>query len=315
MHSIAGSGTRVCRRALLALLTLVVILGLQGCGKTIDAAQAQIVNWLVYKLHDKDPFTGTIRNIAIYEVISIAGNGACERSYKDGRLNGQTTCISDSGHKVLLEEWKAGRRDGTQRTWDPKTGNLHKDSHYKAGRLDGVFELYNPALGKRIVRSEYSAGELEGRQQVWDAATGETLLVDLMWHAGKQTGYSKWDSTEESFRDGKLHGTRRNYTIDDPQLGSALLDAQRQVEMLRGGGYFMGMFPGARVNDEAVYEDGLQVSNKDFTRPAASSPANVDACRDKYIASHRKQVGEDAAINADQIDEWESWCRQGKQPS
>ncbi|NPC58473.1 hypothetical protein [Caenimonas soli] len=42
---------------------------------------------------------------------------------------------------------------------------------------------------------------------------------------------------------------------------------------------------------------------------------NVDACVAKYTAAHRKQVGEEALIRADQIEEWATWCRQGKQPS
>jgi antitoxin component YwqK of YwqJK toxin-antitoxin module len=209
MHLFAGKLARVSRRAFWLLLAWIV-LGLQGCSKTIDAAEARVINGLVYKVHDKDPYSGTIRNIAIGEVMSIAGNGSCQRSYKAGRPDGVTTCMSDTGHKVLEQEWEGGRREGVERTWDPKTGNLHIDSHYRNGKRDGLYELYNPATGERIVRNEYRAGEVEGKQQIWDAATGETLLVDMEWHNSKQTGTSKLGSVEESYLNGKLHGLRRN---------------------------------------------------------------------------------------------------------
>ncbi len=43
--------------------------------------------------------------------------------------------------------------------------------------------------------------------------------------------------------------------------------------------------------------------------------ANVDACTDKWLAAHRKAVGPDAPVRMEQLDEWETWCRAGKQPT
>lgn len=50
-----------------------------------------------------------------------------------------------------------------------------------------------------------------------------------------------------------------------------------------------------------------------FQRPAAHA-ADLERCLDKWVAAHRKEVGEDAPIKAHQIEEWKAWCKQGKRP-
>jgi hypothetical protein len=46
-----------------------------------------------------------------------------------------------------------------------------------------------------------------------------------------------------------------------------------------------------------------------------NSSASSATCTDKWVAAHRKQVGEDAAISQEQLGEWEVWCKEGKLPS
>lgn len=52
---------------------------------------------------------------------------------------------------------------------------------------------------------------------------------------------------------------------------------------------------------------------------AAQKPQNntkkIEACVDKWIDAHRKEVGDDTVIFADQLKEWEGWCKKGKEPN
>lgn len=40
----------------------------------------------------------------------------------------------------------------------------------------------------------------------------------------------------------------------------------------------------------------------------------INACVDKWINAYRREAGEDAMVRNDMLNEWESWCKQGKKP-
>lgn len=72
-------------------------------------------------------------------------------------------------------------------------------------------------------------------------------------------------------------------------------------------------------------EDGRPVTYREGTGPKVGEPAagalpvtepltEADKCLDSWVNETRKEIGEYAAITADQISEWESWCLQGKYP-
>jgi hypothetical protein len=199
-------------------------------------------------------------------------------------------------------------KDGAEKIWDSSTGNLRVEAHWKGGKEDGVYELYNPAINKRVVRNEYKNGQLAGEQKIWDVRDGETLLIDLKWHEGKQTGYSKSRDLEENYKDGKLHGVRRHYTYKDQFTVRAMLEAERLVQQVRGGAYFAGQFPGVTVDVDETYVDGVRTAG---TRRTSMS---LTDCKDLYLWGHRKKVGEDAIVTADQLAEWEAWCKAGRYP-
>jgi antitoxin component YwqK of YwqJK toxin-antitoxin module len=283
-------------------------IALSACSKSIDVAQTQIVNGLVYKLNDSDPFTGEVKNASSLAISREAEQGACVLHYKAGRLHGNVICQGENGKKILEQEWDQGQKEGTEKIWDAATGNLHIEEHWKAGKRDGLFELYNPLIGKRVVRNEYKNGQVEGEQKIWDAKTGEVLLVDMVWHNGLQTGVSKLRETEETYKDGKLNGAKRHYAMTDPQYIAAASEADRVVERVRGGGWFAAQLPGTKVDQEEVYENGFRTSTSE------KKSMSLRECNDLYLWGHRRKVGDDAIVTADQLAEWDGWCKQGKFP-
>lgn len=38
-----------------------------------------------------------------------------------------------------------------------------------------------------------------------------------------------------------------------------------------------------------------------------------DSCANRWMVAYRKEQGQDALVSADQLDEWQQWCTQGKQ--
>ena len=40
----------------------------------------------------------------------------------------------------------------------------------------------------------------------------------------------------------------------------------------------------------------------------------INVCMDKWTNAYRKEAGADALVRADMLDEWEAWCKAGKQP-
>jgi hypothetical protein len=159
-----------------------------------------------------------------------------------------------------------------------------------------------------VVRNEYRNGQLEGEQKIWDAKTGEVLLVDMVWHNGLQTGVSKLRETEENYREGKLNGVQRHYALNDPHVIAAVQEADRAVVRVGGGGWFASQIPGIKVAQEDVYENGLRTSTTE------KKSMSLTECNDLYLWGHRRKVGNDAAVTADQLAEWDGWCKQGKFP-
>lgn len=292
---------------LLPALGAIAVLG--ACTRSIDAAQTQVSNGLVYKLNDSDPFTGEVKNASVLAVSRQAEQGTCTLHYKGGRLQGTVTCHGEKGKKILEQQWEQGQRDGTEKIWDTTTGNLHVEAHWKAGKLDGSYEVNNPAIDKRVERSEYKNGELEGRQQIWDVQTGQVLLVDMEWNGGRQTGYSKLGEVEENYKDGKRHGALRHYMFADSNSAAAAREVDRLVQTVHGGGWFAAQFTGAKVDMEEQYDKGVAASQVGLQDRVAFMN-----CKDAYSAKFRKQYGPNALATSEQIQEWEKLCARGKPP-
>lgn len=51
-----------------------------------------------------------------------------------------------------------------------------------------------------------------------------------------------------------------------------------------------------------------------FAAKPLKSKKAIEACVDKWAKAYRREAGKEALIRSDMLDEWEQWCKRGKQP-
>ena len=71
------------------------------------------------------------------------------------------------------------------------------------------------------------------------------------------------------------------------------------------------------VHVEAPATDVLLKSKKvncSASAPKKMTQKQINVCMDKWTNAYRKEAGADALVRADMLDEWEAWCKAGKQP-
>lgn len=56
----------------------------------------------------------------------------------------------------------------------------------------------------------------------------------------------------------------------------------------------------------------LVTASQDNAQASNSSP--IEECQALWISAFRAEIGEDAMINSEQLNEWREWCSEGKQP-
>jgi antitoxin component YwqK of YwqJK toxin-antitoxin module len=222
--------------------------------------------------------------------------------FKKGLLNGSLKYYDFSLSRSPLAEgsFEDGVPDGTQTLYGAKTGRKLAVVNWSKGVQDGKEEVYNDANGEVIKRLRFKDGKIDG-DIVEYSADGKTKLhsvqitngvksgdEELYYPDGKHKEHSEWV-------DGKINGTVRRWDES------------------------------SKVSQELTYKDGVQVQTEaDNVRQAltesALAPAvsavvpatNLDACVSAWTVAFRKERGEDAAVAADQLDEWKQWCEQGK---
>ena len=98
------------------LLGLLLVMGMVGCGKTVDASKLVERDGLMYEGDSETPFTGT--------VVSKHENGQnwSEVIYEDGKQEGPFTAWHENGKKWQEATYKDGKREGLETEWD-KEGN------------------------------------------------------------------------------------------------------------------------------------------------------------------------------------------------
>lgn len=62
------------------------------------------------------------------------------------------------------------------------------------------------------------------------------------------------------------------------------------------------------------YEGGWEQFQADLNGGNASASTNPEQCLNAWIKAFRDEVGEDAMIVGEQLDEWKGWCSKGKLP-
>lgn len=185
---------------------------LSGCGEEeVDARQTEEISGLLYKIKSEEPFTGLVKDypMTISDILSL---GACNMPIQAGLPNGTTECFTNGGIKIAEINFKEGKKNGKETIWNHKTQKAQEEMQWQSGRKHGEQKKYNPESGKLTYLVEMSEGKPDGIEKGW-TPDGETLITDLIWKNGKQSGKSTTANRVEHFLDGKLHGEQTFFDL------------------------------------------------------------------------------------------------------
>lgn len=301
------------------ILMVIGLIILQGCNQEIDARQVRVEQGLIYKKDASDPFTGTIINVNIAEVVKkyvtllLTLDGSCVVPVKNGLFDGEAICKSTTGKKIAEMAYSQGHQNGVFKAWGIDNDNLVLSMSLRDGVADGVMERYNTKTGKIISRITYLAGEKSGEEKRWDI-TGETLLTDLTWENGVQTGVYRDGGREEHYKGGVPNGTWKicqwagSLSSEKRQAYNAKEFSYSGFAQQLGGTYSLSAIADSASDIECfeeIYTDGIKKVAVVNSEPGSSE----DACLQSKIVEFHKEIGDDSPISSDMIEEWKGQCR------
>ena len=106
---------------------LLLVMGIVGCGETVDASKLVEIDGLTYEGGSEAPFTGVA--ISKYD----SGQKKYEATYKDGKREGLQTFWHENGQKASEATIKDGEKGGLQTFWH-KNGKKSSEVTYKDGK-------------------------------------------------------------------------------------------------------------------------------------------------------------------------------------
>ncbi|MCS3472596.1 antitoxin component YwqK of YwqJK toxin-antitoxin module [Pseudomonas sp. JUb42] len=321
----------------LALLSFLLTL-IGGCSQNeLDFKNMQISNGKIFKKSEDTPFSGTAYNLP-ESVISMAANFndflvsynnimdktkarentiygrhlICTSEVKKGYLSGLTICyIPNTNVKRYTAEYTSGLLNGDINVYaaDGKTQLAH--AQFTNDLIDGDIKVYGPHSGKLIAEYHSTNGKADGSQTTWDENTGQ-MTSNVVAKNGLNVGLMRlWSregvlTGEVPFSNGLKSGLVKTWFDNGKPMS---------VVMMKDG-YRDGP-------SQSWDEKGVLISSGTYKReiwypnqqPATSPSLSNSNCPDKWIDAFHRTNGEDALITTEQIDEWESWCAEGKLPN
>jgi antitoxin component YwqK of YwqJK toxin-antitoxin module len=342
------------RHAYLLPTILAAVLLLSGCwGKTLDSRNAEIVHGKIYSNGANSPFSGRVTNMDLSKIPSLY-KGAWLISSSLNQLIG-TNNFSVENYITLGELCDVNVNDGVlQGKGLCKTGdNVISEFSFEHGVLQNHFKMHNKTSKYVIAEADFDNGLLDGKMLLSNPDNGELIYKDK-WKEGKQDGDAiqytldgKYPLYKVSFVDGKKDGVAEAYhptthkliakinwendVKNGSQKGWSNDGAVLLVDLNWADGKATGFekqfdATGTKLIVDKTYKDGVEITPS--TPPPLSEltlnqaiarlhpdTSNIESCVDGWTAAHRKEVGADAMITADQLDEWKTWCEQGKTPT
>jgi hypothetical protein len=330
----------------LAAAAAVVLL--QGCKpQVLEFRNVVVANGKIYQGDKNKPFDGEVTNIpetAIFpreaEIallrplgvlestkaesnVHFRSDAVCKVNVREGSLHGQATCHFPRSELVRsVMSFDQGVLSGPVTVKGrPPTGHLIASGTFDAGKLAGKHQIFHPGSGKPVWEATWKGGMLDGAETAWDPATGK-VVGSATYKGGKLDGEVKRYASDgervtyrSTFNNGLMEGLEEEF---DPQNGRPL----KSVEWKAGKKHGLARewnWPG-----QPPYESQCDQGNCVLTKrpedastqpPSAAKATDENACVNKWIVAHRKHVGEDASVSADQLGEWKEWCSQGKTPA
>ena len=111
------------------LLGLLLVIGMVGCGETVDAPKLVDRGGLRYEGDSETPFTGVARGETYPN-----GQKMYEHNYKDGKLEGLVTGWYENGQKSSEATYKDGLPEGLATVWY-ENGQKKWEATFKDGKV------------------------------------------------------------------------------------------------------------------------------------------------------------------------------------
>ena len=332
------------------LLAVASALSLAACAeKILDFRNAEVSSGKIFSKGENSPFTGKLTNIPFTKIQSaglapflpliatVTGNKGFAELFM---VNAIAALMGNSNGGLLCNTTiKGGYLNGA--TDCGLEGKTVLNLSYKEGTLDGKVQFIDPSIAKEVAQVQLVNGKLEGESKIFDAPSGQ-LLHTANWKQGVTNGAEERRNKDGktvfkgTIVDGKYDGEATAYNdkgelvlttlykagVGDRNVRPGISDEENCVEdwaLVRASRNQL-------KGDEALYSAWRQAC-KQGTRwnspgaelvkavPSPASAASTSQCVDQWTAAHRKEVGSDAMISGQQLDEWEQWCVEGKKPA
>ena len=127
--------------------------------RTVDSAQTEERNGLLYLIQSETPFTGTV--VGRYQ----NGQKEWESNYKNGKEDGKGTNWYESGQKEIEGAHKDGKAEGPHTQWHDN-GQKEAEGTYKDGKAEGKWTLWYPN-GQKEAEEHYKNGKPDGPYIEW----------------------------------------------------------------------------------------------------------------------------------------------------
>lgn len=336
------------------LIAVLAISSLAGCSEEVlDWRNAEVSGGKVYVESANEPFTGYLTNIPesklpfipMHNDLMVVMNNAlntpsisrghqlfgrhliCDIGVSEGLVGGPVSCADNRG-AVRWESSLNGDQLDDDLTVYSGTGDvvIMESPINSDGQPHGIRDIYNPDTGEVLVQTPMKNGIIHGEVKTWDAAGN--LIAIQPYENGKLNGVWKtWAPNgrlihELPYRNGLVHGEG----IDWDATTGKMVARVNFYEGERRGRFTTWEPDGTLITDVEYSADGTTSPINEGGSPgfdnqrtqvrqdSAPSSEDLDQCVLKWIDAFRKEVGEDAGVRADQLEEWEEWCADGQVP-
>jgi antitoxin component YwqK of YwqJK toxin-antitoxin module len=325
---------------------------LAGCnGNVLDYRNVELVNGKIYEKGANEAFSGHVTNVPDGDLLTAqeemrklspvlknafdsagvnrqllvdyskanlayATNTFCDIKVSKGILNGTATCTAPRSDEVVshidfedgniagtfkyviptasskpLVEIPFGAKgvNGTVKVFYPGTDDVAMSLEFNDGLVDGAGRTYSKT-GALLSVNNYKTGDFDG-ESVGYSDDGRVKLIVVRWKKGHRDG-----ATETFYPS----GSKKNVTdYANGQKNGLDQDFDEQ----------------GKLTSETVWADGVpqpHVEPSASVAPATTASGDPEKCQAGWVAAFNAQSGADAVITSDQLDEWESWCKDGK---
>lgn len=244
-------------------------------------------------------------------------------TFDNGRANGEQKIQNIvTKNVVAILHWQQGVKVGIQQDFDPATGNLIGESRTdEEGMADGEVFAKTPD-GVVYYKARYSHGKKDGVEETFDKTTGKPISR-IEWKDGKQDGSAKeWDvdgrlKKDAVYGDGALIREDVQVVADRfaQDADSSCMEAAKLGTVVRNG---KPVSPAEQQAECALQAQAVRAKELAYRNNSSDSetakPASQAACVKRWTDAYMRDPM-NAGVTNSQIQQWEGFCSQGKEPS